>query len=225
MWRLAWRVGRRLRREIASRRAVRAALRQARAASRRRPVGHLRFCWDLDNTLVNSGVLIRMGQPLQEAVIQAEPVPNMVDFYRVVVARFPEASHFILSARTAAMRSDTLAWLERYRIATEDTVCFVPTAEAKTRVWQQLAQNADLVIIDDLSFNHERDEPTRNDDLIEMAQRVAVVYIGADEIATIAADSQAIEETVSRIIATSTTTVPVTETRAEGRVADRGGRS
>jgi hypothetical protein len=140
-----------------------------------------------------------MGRPLQEAVMEAQPVPNMVDFYRAVRARLPEARHFILSARTAAMRADTVAWLERYGIATEDTVCFVPTADAKERIWRQLARNADLVIIDDLSFNHERDEPTRNYDLIEVAQRVAVLYIGADEIANIAGNSRAIEETVSRI--------------------------
>jgi hypothetical protein len=53
-----------------------------------------------------------------------------------------------------------------------------------------------------------------------MARRVAVVYIGADEIATIAGDSQAIEETVSRIIASSTTTLPVSETGR--RLADGG---
>jgi hypothetical protein len=200
VWRFARRVGQRLRRETASRQAVRAALREVRAASRGQPVGQLRVCWDLDNTLVDSGVLIRMGHALQEAVIEAEPVPNMLDFYRAVRARVPEASHFILSARTAAMRSDTVAWLERHRIATDDTVCFVPTAEAKTRVWRQLARNARLVIVDDLSFNHERNEPTRNYDLIDVAQRVAALYIGADEISTIAGDSQAIEETVARII-------------------------
>jgi hypothetical protein len=124
----------------------------------------------------------------------------MVDFYRAVRARVPEASHFILSARAAAMRSDTVAWLERYRIATEDTVCFVPTAKAKTRIWRRLARNADLVIIDDLSFNHELDEPTRHHDLIEVARRLAVLYIGADEIATIVSDSRAIEQTVAKIV-------------------------
>lgn len=222
MWRLARRVGERLRREIASRRAVRAALRQVRVAARGQPVGHLRVCWDLDNTLVNSGVLIRMGRPLHEVVSEAQPVPNMLDFFREVHARVPEASHFILSARTAAMRPDTVAWLKRYGIATEDTVCFVPTAEAKERVWRQLARNADLVIVDDLSFNHERDEPTRNYGLIEVAQRFAVLHIGADEIASIAGDSQAIEEVVSRITGISTTSA-VSETGQ--MLAERADRS
>ena len=187
---------------------VRAALRQAR-----RHTSHpapIRVCWDLDNTLVNSGVLLREGHSLRDAIVRADPVSNMLEFFDVVHSTLPDADHFILTARVRAMRRDTETWLLRHGLAETDApLCLVPYVDAKKRVWELLARTSRLVIIDDLSFDHEREEPTRNDDLIEMARRVAVVYIGADEIATIACDSQAIEETVSRIIAGSTTTVPV----------------
>ena len=129
----------------------------------------------------------------------------MLEFFAAVHSTLPDADHFILTARVRAMRRDTETWLLRHGLAQTDApLCFVPYVDAKKRVWELLARTSRLVIIDDLSLNHEREEPTRNDDLIELARRLAVVYIGADEIATIAGDSQAIEDTVSRIIASST---------------------
>jgi hypothetical protein len=187
---------------------VRAALRQARRYSSH--PAPIRVCWDLDNTLVNSGALLREGQSLRDAIVHADPVSNMLELFTALHSTLPDAEHFILTARVRAMRRDTETWLLRHGLARTDApLCLVPYVDAKKRVWELLARTSRLVIIDDLSFDHEREEPTRNDDLIEMARRVAVVYIGADEIATIACDSQAIEETVSRIIAGSTTTVPV----------------
>jgi hypothetical protein len=186
---------------------VRVALGQARRHSSH--PAPIRVCWDLDNTLVNSGALLRDGLSLRDAIVRADPVSNMLEFFAAVHSTLPDADHFILTARVRAMRRDTETWLLRHGLAQTDApLCLVPYVDAKKRVWELLARNSRLVIIDDLSFDHEREEPTRNDDLIEMARRVAVVYIGADEIATIAGDSQAIEETVSRIIASSTTTVP-----------------
>lgn len=186
---------------------VRSAIRQARRHSSQ-PAA-IRICWDLDNTLVNSGALLRSGHSLRDAIVRAEPVPNMLEFFAALHSTLPDADHFILSARTRAMRRDTVNWLLRHGLAHSDTaLCFVPYVEAKRRVWEQLAGTSRLVIVDDLSFDHERDEPSRNHALIEMAQRLAVLYIGADEIATIAGDSRAIEETVARVRASSMRKVP-----------------
>jgi hypothetical protein len=177
---------------------VRAALRQARRYSSH--PAPIRVCWDLDNTLVNSGALLRAGQSLRDAIVRAEPVPNMLDFFAALHSMLPDADRFILTARMRAWRRDTQTWLLRHGLAqTDAALCFVPYVDAKTRVWEQLGRNSRLVIVDDLSFNHERDVPSRNDALIELAQRLAVVYIGPDEIAAIAADAQAIEGTLSRV--------------------------
>jgi len=181
---------------------VRAALRQVRRHSSH--PAPIRICWDLDNTLVNSGVLLREGHSLRDAIVRADPVSNMLEFFAAVHSTLPDADHFILTARVRAMRRDTETWLLRHGLAQIDApLCLVPDVDAKKRVWELLARTSRLVIIDDLSLNHEREEPTRNDDLIEIARRVAVVYIAADEIASIAGDSQAIDATVSRIIAGS----------------------
>ena len=159
------------------------------------------MCWDLDNTLVDSGALIHGGMPLEQAVIEAEPITNMLEFYEVIRARLPDAHHFILSARTSSMRSDTLDWLGQYGLVPEDgAVCFLPYANAKPKVWRQLARDARLVIVDDLSYNHESRQASIYHDLVQCAQRTAVVYVGLDEIALIASDSQAIEPVASGIV-------------------------
>ena len=59
------------------------------------------------------------------------------------------------------MRRDTLVWLQRHGLTPQDgAVCFVPQAKAKVKVWRQLARDGQLVIVDDLSYNHESDSPT-----------------------------------------------------------------
>ena len=70
-------------------------------------------CWDLDNTLVASGALLRRGRTLEEAILEAYPVDNMLDFYAAMRMRLPEALHFILSARSASMRD--VPTFDRYR--------------------------------------------------------------------------------------------------------------
>lgn len=161
----------------------------------------MRISWDLDNTLANSGALIRVGQRLQEAVVDAKPVPNMLEFYRTIQRRLPDAEHFVLSARPRVMRHDTLVWLRRHAVGpTDGAVCFVPYAEAKLKVWQQLARDARLVIVDDLSYNHEHDRPTIYRDLVELAQQTACVYVGFYPIGAIAASSEAIEAIASQIV-------------------------
>lgn len=178
---------------------VRAAVRQAR---RQRMRGDdVRICWDLDNTLVNSGRLLRAGGTLQDAIVEAEPVPNMLGFYAALSAQLPRAEHFILSARIRGMRKETLAWLKRHGLeAAEADVCFVPYVQAKARVWEQLARHGTLVIIDDLSYDHESDQVSVHDELVEIAERIAKIYIGLEEIAKIASDPKAVEALVSRTV-------------------------
>jgi len=176
------------------------AVRQARASRRQHPA-NIRICWDLDNTLVGSGHLLREGLQLHQAVVEARPVPNMLAFFDAMRLRIPEAEHFILSARPSAMRADTLAWLEEHGLALSGgAICLVPSAEAKRRVWQQLARDGQLVIVDDLSYGHEGEEAFIYDELVAFARRTASVYIGLDDIARIEAEAEAVEPVAERAV-------------------------
>src|SRR5436190_22556548 len=124
---------------VLSRWATWAAVKQARRSCKSRPAD-VWICWDLDNTLASSGVLLRLGTRLKDAVVEAQAVPNMLALYEAIRTKVPEAEHFILSARTRSMRGDTLVWLRRHGFQpSEGSVCFVPHAGAKPRVWRQLA--------------------------------------------------------------------------------------
>jgi hypothetical protein len=178
---------------------VRAAVKQARRFRSGR--GVIRICWDLDNTLVNSGALLRAGGRLDDAIVEAEPVSNMLDLFEAIRVELPNAEHFILSARMRGMRRDTVAWLERYGLSPADAaVCLVPYVQAKPKVWAELARDARLVIVDDLSFNHEAEQVGIYDDLVDVAERLAYVYIGLDEIVEIARNPTAIGAVVSRTV-------------------------
>jgi hypothetical protein len=188
------RLARRVRASWVSRQAARWAAREVRE----RPAS-IRICWDLDNTLVGSGRLLREGLQLQEAVVDAKPVPNMLAFFDAMRRRFPDAEHFILSARASGMQADTLAWLEEHGLALSGgAICLVPSADAKRGVWQQLARDCQLVIVDDLSYGHEGDEAVVYDELAAFAGRTASVYIGLDEIARIEADPDVVQSVADR---------------------------
>lgn len=189
---------RRIARGIRTRLGVWRAVSQARTARRQHPAT-IRICWDLDNTLVGSGRLLKAGLQLHEAVVDAKPVPNMLAFFEAMRRRLPEAEHFILSARPSGMRADTLAWLEEHGLALSGgAVCLVPSAEAKRRVWQQLARDAQLVIVDDLSHGHEGDEAVVYEELAAFARGTASVYVGLNEIARIEADPDAVQSVAER---------------------------
>jgi hypothetical protein len=150
---------------------------------------------------VNSGALVRVGKRLDEALVEAQPMPNMLALYEALHAQLPGAEHVILSARLRAMRPNTFAWLERHGLThSDDAVCFVPYAEAKPKVWRTLARVAPLVIIDDLSYGHEGDQPSVYHELVRVANETAAVYVGLDEISRIAADSGAVELVVARAV-------------------------
>jgi hypothetical protein len=87
---------------------------------------------------VGSALLLRAGTPLQVAIVDALPVPNMPAFYTAMRAGLPRARHFILNARSRSILSATLAWLDRHGLLAEDgTICFVPYADAKLKIWRQ----------------------------------------------------------------------------------------
>lgn len=175
-------------------------MKQARNACKSNPAT-VRVCWDLDNTLAGSGMLLRSGIPLRAAIVDAEPVPNMPAFYDALHARLPEAHHFILSARTPSMRRDTVAWLDRHGLEADDAgICFVPNVDAKLEVWRQLARDARLVIVDDLSHDHEADEPSVYEHLVRVAEQIAFIYIGLDRIAEITRSTAAAEAVASEVI-------------------------
>jgi hypothetical protein len=185
---------------VRSKREVRRAVTQARDACRANPAT-VRVCWDLDNTLAGSGMLLRTGIPLRAAIVEARPVPNMPAFYDALHSRLPRAHHFILSARTPAMRRDTVAWLERHGLHADDAaICFVPDVDAKLDVWRQLARDARLVIVDDLSYDHEAVEPSVYGRLVEVARQIAFVYVGLDRITEITQSAAAADAVASEIV-------------------------
>jgi hypothetical protein len=150
---------------------------------------------------VDSGSLIRDGKRLEQAVVEARPVANMLEFYDLVRRRLPDAEHFILSARRRSMRGDTIAWIRRHGLTSRAAaVCFVPYAEAKREVWRQLAQDSQLVIIDDLSYNHESNQPSVYHDLVAAAERTACVYVGLKQIDEISRNSDSMDAAAARII-------------------------
>jgi hypothetical protein len=138
---------------------------------------------------------------LQDAVVEAKPVPNMLEFCEKVRTQVPDAEQVFLTARIRAMRLDTYAWLRTYGLAPSDeAVCFVPNAQAKPKIWGQLARDARLVIIDDLSYDHESDQPSIYHDLVEFARRTASVYIGFEQISQIAADARAVDAVAAALV-------------------------
>ena len=160
------------------------------------------MCWDLDNTLVDTGSLLRAGHSLEQAVGEALPVANMVEFYRTLRERLPYAGQIVLSARHSSMRTQTLEWLAQHGLTELHAPLFlVPHAHAKRKIWERLARDAKLVIVDDLCFNHEGEKLGRYHDLIGYARREALAYVGVEEIAQIASGGVAIETVTERTVA------------------------
>lgn len=159
------------------------------------------ICWDLDNTLVNSGALLRDGRTLTEAIIEADPVTNMIDFYDEVRTRLPHAGHFILSARSPSMQGDTMLWCRRHGVTVDEVgLCLVPRPAAKPKIWRRLARSAHLVIVDDLTFKHEEDRPSVYHDLVRHAESIALSYVGFQAISEIAADRTAISTIAQGVV-------------------------
>jgi hypothetical protein len=191
-------------RRLAVRHAARRALdaRRARGVVRRatRVRAPVVVCWDLDNTLVDSGVLIRDGRPVGRAWVEAVPVPGMLAFASALRARLANAAHVVLSVRTREVRAETLAWLEREQFALgADDLWLVASPEDKPAVWHALARNARLVVVDDLTHGHESAEPLAYDRLVEEARRTADVYVGAAEIARVRADPDEADRLARRV--------------------------
>jgi hypothetical protein len=124
----------------------------------------------------------------------------MVDFYRALRAYLPDARNFILSARGGSMRDPTFEWLALHGIPVpKSSVCLIPDAQAKPKVWRHLARGAALIIVDDLSFNHEQEVPRLYEALVAEARRIAVVYVGLKAIAEIAADPCLVAPTAASV--------------------------
>ncbi len=170
------------------------------AAGRSRPP--VRICWDLDNTLVDSGALLRAGHTLEDAVATAVPLPGMLELVGALRARLPDAAHVVLSARRRALRADTHAWLRTHEIELHDRdVLLVPRAGDKPRVWRRLARGGRLAIVDDLTFGHEGPAPQPYAELVAEARAIADVYLGVEDIARLGADPQAVAALADRTAA------------------------
>lgn len=136
-------------------------------------------CWDLDNTLVDSGTLVRAGRPVADAWIEAGPVPGMLELAEALRAALPAATHVVLSVRPRRYRPATMAWLERY--ATDlpaRATWLVSSPDDKPPVWRALARHSQLVVIDDLAGGHEGLAPAPYERLVEEARQIAAVYVG-----------------------------------------------
>lgn len=148
--------------------------------------------WDLDNTLVDSGSLLRIGRTLDEAISEASPVPNMLRLVEELRG-IDGWLHVVLTARPRRLATATSAWLERNGLGGATAgVMYVPRAELKVRIWRRLSAAAPLVVVDDLGYGHEHAEPSVHTDLVARVQAVATAYIGAAAISSIAADADAV---------------------------------
>jgi hypothetical protein len=165
----------------------RAAVAQARAFAERHPVP-VRVCWDLDNTLVDSGSLLRDGMPLHEAIVAARPLPGMLELHTALCSELPDAAHFALSVRGRAMLGDTHAWLQRHDLGFgRDDVSLVRSPYDKPPVWRELRRGAALVVVDDLSHGHEAEvRPYRS--LARRAAAIADAHVDLGAIAGIVAE-------------------------------------
>ena len=131
---------------------------------------------------------------MKDAAVEAEPVPNMLDFFEALRKELPEAEHVIVSARRRSLRRATNRWLRLHGgVARSIAICFVPYPQAKVRLWKHLARGAQLVIVDDLCYGHENEKPSRHLELIEIAAQTASVYVGYDQISQIVAGSSSVE--------------------------------
>jgi hypothetical protein len=102
---------------------------------------------DLDNTLVGSGRRLREGLQLQEAVVDAKPVPKHARVLRCDAPAIPRRGALHLEYEAERDAADTLAWLEEHGLAVSGgAICLVPSTEAKRRVWRQVARDCQLVI-------------------------------------------------------------------------------
>jgi hypothetical protein len=160
-------------------------------------------CWDLDNTIVDSGSLLRTGRWLEDAIVEADPVPGMLDFVAAVRDGLPEALHVVLSVRSAAMRPATLAWLGRHPVGVgAEAVVFVPRVTAKPRVWRRLGEGTRLVVVDDLSHGHHlQAPPVSYVELVAAAREIADVYVGLEQINAIAAEPSTAGAAAASIVA------------------------
>jgi hypothetical protein len=204
---------------VLTRRQTHRAVAQARAFVRGKR-GTTRVCWDLDNTLADSGTLLRGGKTLAEAIVEAQPVPNMPEFFRALHAALPDADHFILSARLPSMRPHTLDWLRAHLGESDWALCLVPYPGAKTKVWRSLAADGPVVIVDDLSFGHEGDQPAVYEDLVEVARKSATAYVGLDEIRRIAGDGSEAAMAVESVLVSLSRRAPGIRARREERLRE-----
>ena len=140
-------------------------------------------CWDLDNTLADSGTLVRTGRPVADAWIEARPVPGMLELAAALRAALPAAAHVVLTVRPRRYRRATMAWLERYaKDLPARATLLVSSPDDKPPVWRALARHGQLVVVDDLAGGHESPEPVPYVHLIGEAQQIAAVYLGLDVI-------------------------------------------
>jgi hypothetical protein len=189
---------RRVRHAPARRRAIRQA-RDFDAAHR----GAVRVCWDLDNTLVDSGALLRRGMPLHEAAVAAEPIAGILALRDALRAELPGAAHFVLSVRPATMRDDTLAWLARHVAdVPESAVALVSSPYDKPPVWRRLGRGGRLIVVDDLSSGHETGEIVAYRHLPEQAARIADAYVDLETIDGLALRPSASGSIAERLAAT-----------------------
>jgi hypothetical protein len=180
---------------------VRPAARGIRAICAAHPSA-IRVCWDLDNTLIDSGSLLRDGLSLTEAVVLASPMAKMLEFFEEMHQRLPGAEHVALSARHATLRPETLAWIDQNGPAlAPERIFLVPNAEAKPALWRALAQTAPLVIVDDLTFGHHDSEVSQYAELVEAASKIATSYVGHSTIAAVESGERTPAAVAAQVIA------------------------
>jgi hypothetical protein len=74
----------------------------------------------------------------------------------------------------------------------------MPTPSSK--YGDKLARGARLVVVEDLSYDHEAAEPSIYEHLVELAEQIALTYIGLDQSSQITASASVAEAIASEVV-------------------------
>lgn len=136
--------------------------------------------FDLDNTLADTAASFELRDASDFARLAGlEPKPDMVELLALAQQRWPV---LVVSARANRFYPQTLSWVMRHTaIGDPRRVIQVPSPEQKIAALAPLVrQFRKVVLIDDMTGQHETGTPTLYTDAIAAARRAGIVHIGRD---------------------------------------------
>ncbi len=154
--------------------------------------------FDLDNTLAHTWPSFAQGHAhIWARLASLPPRPEMVELFARVRQRRP---WLVLTAREYRTWPTTLAWLRRHTGVRESgRVIMVRSAAEKLPILNRLRlAYGRVLLIDDMSRNHEHGEVLSYDEVMAQLARIGITHLGVDFIegvtrATVSEAERAIE--------------------------------